>query len=124
MRIEDICSILELPVSSYGLDERMSKDEADKALQDFKDLVKKQWRVLAKKYHPDLPSSGEAELARMQEINATIDIIMKLKITKIAQKPRPQNVQFHFTSQNPFGDNSTTSGTYGGRFSGFTFYRY
>lgn len=118
MSIEVICNILEIPVSSYGLNERMSKEQAEKALQDFKDLVKKQWRILAKKYHPDLPSSGDYELNRMKEVNATIDLIMKLKITQM--KPKPPIMKFHFHSSGGFSGNNTTSST----FSGFTFYRY
>jgi len=117
MSIEVICNILEIPVSSYGLNERMPKEQAEKALQDFKDLVKKQHRVLAKKYHPDLPSSEEFELGRMKEINATIDLIMKLKITRM--KPKPPVMQFHFHSSGGFSGNSTNASS----FSGFTFYR-
>ncbi len=119
VRIDDVCRILEIPVSSYGLDEHMSKEKAEKALQDFKDLVKKQHRVLAKKYHPD-KTGGDDE--KIKEINATIDLVMKLEITRV-QQPRPQNVHFHFSS-NPFGgftDDSTTSNE---TFAGFKFYRH
>ena len=102
VRIEDICRILEIPVSKYGLNERMPKEHAQKVLQDFKDLVKKQHRVLAKKYHPD-KTGGDDE--KIKEINATIDLIMKLEIQRIPQ--RRQKMQFHFHSSN-----STTSSTY------------
>lgn len=109
--IDTICAILEIPVSSYGLSSVMQKEEAEKALQDFKDLVKKQHRILVKKYHPDLPSSGEYEEERMKEINNIIDLVMQLKITLIQ---RPQPVQFHFHSNmGSFYNTSTTSGTSG-----------
>lgn len=121
MRIEDICRILEIPVSSYGLNGNMPKEIAEKALQNFKDIVKKQHRILAKKYHPDLPSSGEHEEMKMKEINATIDLIMKLKITKT--KPPAPTMQFHFHSHSFGGSTWTNNSTTDSAFCGFTFHR-
>lgn len=120
VRIEDLCCILEIPVSSYGLSSVMPKEQAEEALQDFKDLVKKQHRVLVKKYHPDLPSSGDFEESRMKEVNGAVDLIMKLSITRVKQKPVAQNVHFHF-SQNPFFNDSTTSANFSGSFQEFKF---
>jgi len=123
IKIEDICNILEISPNSYGLHGNMQKEEAEIALQDFKGIVKKQHRVLAKKYHPDLPSSGESELAKMKEINSTIDLIMKLKITRVA--PKSQNI--HFIRRQGFGGmtwSNNSSSTSSSNFNEFKFYRY
>lgn len=122
IRIEDICNLLEIPVSYYGLNERMPKEQAEKALQDFKDLVKKQHRVLAKKYHPD-KTGGDDE--KIKEINAIIDLIMKLKITKVQR--REPKMTFHFyggqgTGRANWSNDSTTSNGGFGSFGGFKFY--
>lgn len=119
VRIEDICRILEIPVSAYGLNERMQKEDAEKALQSFKNIVKKQHRMLAKKYHPD-KTGGDDE--KIKEINATIDLIMKLKIQKMPQ-PRRQTMQFHFHSSQGSFHNDSTAGSCGS-FGGFKFYQY
>lgn len=49
-----ICEILELPIDSLDLTGCVDQSKADKELVKFKDLCKKQRRVLAKKYHPDI----------------------------------------------------------------------
>ena len=120
--IGDVCRILEIPMGNYGLKKQTKKEEAKKALQDFKDLVKKQWRVLAKKYHPDLPSSGKYELAKMKDTNACIDLIMKLEIIKIPQRPQPQKVSFHFQGVNVNASTSTSNSS--AFFNGVRFYKF
>lgn len=105
--IEEVCRILELPVTSWTLEHYMDREEAEKCVQDFKDLVKKQRKTLAKKYHPDMPTGDEL---RMKEINDMVDVVNKLVITKIPQRPQAQNIRFHF-AMNPFGERSTQGST-------------
>ena len=103
LSIEEVCRVLELPIDSWTLEGNSGKEKAEKSLQDFKDLVKKQKRTLAKKYHPDKTGGDDTKI---KEINSMIDLIMKLEITKIPQRVRPRNVRFHFSSNSPFHNSS------------------
>ena len=55
---------------------------AKKQFEEWKILVKRQRKILAKKYHPDKGGS----LEKMQKINNAIDHILKISL----QLPRPQ----------------------------------
>lgn len=104
--IEDVCKILEIPVSFWIVEKSMSSEQAKVALGEFKDIVKNQRKVLAKKYHPDMPRGDEL---KMKVINDMVDIVMKLEITVL--KPKPQKIKFHFYSNTSrgsfFNDGST-----------------
>lgn len=113
--IEEVCSILEIPVSSYAVKEHMSSEQAKVALEEFKAIVKRQKVVLSKKHHPDKPNGDEEKLKR---INATVDLVMKLEITILKQKPKTVVFRSYYNpSGHPFenpdaNDNSTSSGTF------------
>lgn len=103
--IEDVCSILEIPVSSWAVKGHLNSEQANLALEEFKAIAKKQKIILSKKYHPDKIGGDEEKL---KEINATIDLVMKLKITIL--KPKPQNITFHFNVSS--NNNSTSSASF------------
>lgn len=116
LHVNEISSTLELPNDVWKLDERMSVDQAQRVLDEFKVLVKKQHKVLAKKYHPDLPGNGEKEESRMKEVNAMIDVIMNLKITLLRPKVM-HNFESHFRPfSNGFSDNTSTANSFTFRF--------
>jgi len=116
--IEEVCRILELPVSVWKLNPKMGVEQAQSFVEEFKELVKKQRKILAKKYHPDKTGSDDS---RIKQINNMVDIVMKLEITA-QRRQRPQNIRFHFTSAS--GGNSTASSGYTGSYGGFKFYTY
>ncbi|MCP4366784.1 MAG: hypothetical protein GY797_01530 [Deltaproteobacteria bacterium] len=117
--IEEVCRILEIPVSSWKLDSKMSVEQAMKFVEEFKVMVKKQRKVLAKKYHPDKTGGDDT---RIKQVNNMVDIVDKLEITKIPRRPQPQNVRFRFSHTS--GTTDGTSSSFTGSFGGFRFYTY
>ena len=64
--------------------EQMPMEVATKELKEFKDKVKKQRKLLAKKYHPD---KNPKHLKKMQTINYIVDEVMKIEIRPQIQQP-------------------------------------
>jgi hypothetical protein len=96
MNIQKVLKILELPLNSIVISPNMPLDIAANRLIKFKDVVKKQRKQLAKKYHPD--KGGDISI--MQSINEAADIVDKLKIHVQRIVPRPANhinITIHFT---------------------------
>ena len=56
-------------------------------LEDMKREVRRQRRILAKKFHPDI--AGEEGLERMKEINNIAEMLLKLQIQR---QPPPQQL--------------------------------
>jgi len=103
LKPEDALELLEMPQDSFHL----IKDE--KSLEVFKEKVKKQRKVLAKKYHPDkFPTQ-----TIMNEVNAICDLLLKLQI-----KYRPQPIFVRYAVRTNFSG-ATTAGT-----TGSTYYSY
>jgi hypothetical protein len=68
---------------------KMDYPEALEQMKLFKKLVRKQKRVLSRKYHPDKPGGN---LEKMKAVNNVVDYIQTLVI----EPPRPQPVFFRF----------------------------
>jgi hypothetical protein len=83
-----------------------SQREMETCVNDFIAKIKKQRRLLAKKYHPDICNNGEE---MMKSINAAHDFLTKLKINFTPQ--RPQTV-FYYTYSTYAYDTTTTSTGY------------
>jgi len=112
--IEEICRILEIPMSSWGLVGNLNAEQAKLKLEEFQALVKEQKKILSKKYHPD--KTGNEDDTKIKEINNIIDKVMELKIL-IQRKPTPRF--FRYTI-NPSG--ATDSAASGAAMGGFTFH--
>lgn len=102
--IEDVCKVFEIPISSWAVRGHLSVEQARTALEEFKAIVKTQRKMLAKKYHPDKTGGDDT---RIKKINAMYDVVMKLEITVLRQRPQPHTIKFHFSS-NPFSNDSST----------------
>lgn len=108
IQINEVLTILELPMNSWTLNNlQISIEEAKILLKEFKVLVKKQHRILIKKYHPDIPANGQIEENKMKQINAVMDVIKQLKI--LQQPPRPQKVTVRFYRTTGFGGTSSAT---------------
>jgi len=57
-------------------------------LNTFKDKIKKQRKILARKYHPDI-CKDENSLNKMKSINEAADFLEKLNIQQRQMMPRP-----------------------------------
>ena len=99
---------LELPHSIVDfVPGHASLQQAVSRLDTFKGKIRKQKRLLSKKYHPDV---GECNLAKMKEINSIVDALLKLRI----EPPRPQNVIIKFHQHGSvFTAGATTTATNG-----------
>ena len=109
VHIHKILKILELPPDSWKLMNAKSFEEAKMILVNFKALVKKQHRILVKKYHPDLPANGEKEEDKIKQINAMIDVVKGIKLHQAP--PQPQMIKIRVFRTNTFTgtSNSTTA---------------
>ena len=67
-----------------------SQKEAEKVVDELKNIVKKQRKLLAKKYHPDICN---VEDETMKLINAACDFLTKLNMTFTL--PQPQVVHYY-----------------------------
>jgi hypothetical protein len=75
-------------------------------LDEFKDRLKKQRKILAKKYHPDLNKNADSD--HMSKVNNAYDMLMQLKV----QRPQPVQVVRFYTSGSTYTYNTTsTTGT-------------
>ena len=104
MSIENALTILELPTTLFlSVTHAGSPQKAKEELESFKNTIKKQKKILAKKYHPDVYSGSED---RIKQINNIIDHIDKLTII-VSRPPRPR-VVFHQVFTN-YNNNTTTT---------------
>ncbi len=70
---------LEIPQESFSPPQQSPPHVITAYLNDFKDTVKKQRKILAKKYHPDV-CSDENSLDKMKTINESADFLEKINI--------------------------------------------
>ena len=73
VNIQELLRIVELPGPML---DRNDFRKATQQLSDWQAVCKKQRKILAKKYHPDVGGS----LEKMQEINDAIDFLIGIKI--------------------------------------------
>ena len=105
--IENALTILELPTNLFlSVTHAGSPQKAKEELESFKNTIKKQKKILAKKYHPDVYSGSED---RIKQINNIIDFIETINI--IVRPPRPR-VIFHQVFTDSYNDATTTSAFY------------
>jgi hypothetical protein len=98
---------LEIPPNHPKLN--FFKKPSPSGLVIFKNLIRKQRRNLAKKYHPDLG----LPIQRMQEINNLCDMFMSIKLVfRPRETPPPTQYTVHVYQSAGWGDNSTTTGGY------------
>jgi len=107
INLQDIVQILELPSTSLNFLKNPDYKEAQKGLNEFKHLVKKQRRQLAKKYHPDLGHSPE----KMKQINQVADLIRTLHLE--FKRPQVQIVRIFVYNSNSVYYSSTTTTSMG-----------
>ncbi len=111
INIMDLLYILELEPSCMDFTKK-SYQQALAAVGGFKDLIRKQRKRLAKKYHPD---SNGGDDALMKEVNNAADLLLTIGVKPI-QKPQLRPMVFHFDFNVSSGNNQTTAGS--------TYYQY
>jgi len=98
---------LQYPLISI-LKSSRSQKEVNAYMLDFKDRIKKQRRLLVKKYHPDINGNGEET---MKIINAAYDFLNKINI-KFMPPQRPQFSFYYSTMQTSTQSYTSTAGSY------------
>lgn len=108
MSIEEALSILEVKDQSIIFEMRQAQnyEMANKAIEKLHELVKRQRKVLAKKYHPDI--GGDAE--KFKEVNSVCDKLLDIKVQVIQPQPIFHHTIIIRTSYNGSTTTSTTSG--------------
>ena len=112
INMQAVLKLLELPMDSANpliniLNSNPSV--AQPFLTKFKLLIRKQRRILAKKYHPDIYKDGDN---RMKRINNIIDMLLKSRI----MLPQPVVIRtyhfhasYHYSGYGGSGASTTTS---------------
>lgn len=85
MSIDEAFNIIELEDKNIIKKLQQAKDynSACKAIEELQIILKKQKRILAKKYHPDI--GGDEE--KYKEINSTLDKLFEIKAQRVEQIP-------------------------------------
>lgn len=105
--IKEVCKILELPIDSWTLNPGMPIKQAVKCIKQFKELVKKQRKILAKNYHPDKTGGDDTKI---KQINNIVDVVDKLEI----QPVRQPTMTVHFSNFSGVSDSTSTTGSFYG----------
>ena len=112
MHINQALDILELAHSTFDVMSAPNPNLAAKKLNDFKDLVKKQRKLLTKKYHPDLPDGNQE---KMKLINNVVDELLKIQI-RIQRPVQVVYTHVFYSQGNGYysdSSSSTTNTTFG-----------
>jgi len=108
--INQALDLLELGMDVfYPVTHSPSPQIAVQELEKFKELVTKQWKKLAKKFHPDICKDIDGE-EKMKEINNIVDILKKLQIQ--VRRPPVQVIQVYNFGGGFYNDSTSTSSTY------------
>jgi hypothetical protein len=108
LSINQVMDFLELPMSEVKpllIALNGNADKAQPLLTKFKLLCKKQRRVLAKKYHPDICQDGGD---RMKSINNIVDSVLKSRI--IIRQPEP--IYQYYSYSYYYGGSTSTATNY------------
>jgi DnaJ-class molecular chaperone len=107
MHIQQALLILELPLNSFKIPNGASYNLAVEKMNEFKELIKKQRKKLAKKYHPDVSEIDSSEKFKL--INNVADQLLKLDIKPAQRRPVFRTVVHVYRSENEFHNDSTTT---------------
>ena len=91
INIQNLLNLLELPDSCFAFS-KWEYHRALEAVKGFKELVKKQRKRLAKKYHPD---NNGGDGTRMKEINNAVDILLTVEVEPIRKHQLRPGMVFH-----------------------------
>ena len=101
----ELLTALELPLNALdGIQKAKSIPTVQRELKDFKQVVKQQRRVLAKRYHPDKGVDAE----RMKEINNICDWVLGSEITPIPIQPVVRYYSYSYFSGTTASSTETT----------------
>lgn len=110
-RINNALILVELdyPILSF-LRQAKSQSEVDGMLAAFKDRVKKQRRILARKYHPDICQDPGN---RMKTVNEMCDFLLNLK-GRFNPPPPPVRftMRFYYSHYSSSGTSNSTNDFY------------
>lgn len=89
MSIDEALDIIELEDKSIVIKMQQAKnyEDACEAVKELRKVLKKQKRIIAKKYHPDI--GGDEE--KFKKINDILDQLFEVKAQKVIPRPQPQS---------------------------------
>lgn len=89
MSIDEALDIIELEDRSIIIKMQQAKNykEACKVIEELKVILKKQKRIIAKKYHPDI--GGDEE--KFKKISDIIDQLFEIRAERVQPIPQPRS---------------------------------
>jgi hypothetical protein len=114
--IQELAILFEIPIGDVPNISPMEEAQLKKQVAEFKAIFKKQYRVLVKKYHPDVAEDKELAHEKLIKLNKYMRAINTMRIKTVqVQKPVVSEWRFEFrfsTSTTTTGTTSSTGGYY------------
>lgn len=108
INLNQLISVLELPASCLNFT-KQPYQRALVGIKVFKELINKQRKLLAKKYHPDR-NGGDG--SKMKEINNVVDLLLTIEVKPLPPPQlRPMVFHYHFTNYH-YGNSTTVTHTW------------
>lgn len=106
LHINEVCQKFALPSNTFKeMTNKQTLPLVQQGLEDFKQLIRKQRRLLAKELHPDL-SNGDAD--RMKELNQLVDLVEQINVRERQQPQVVVHMNFSAGS-NYYASSATTT---------------
>jgi len=107
--VQELAILFEIPIGSVPSISPMEESQLKKQVAEFKAVFKKQYRILVKKYHPDVAENKELAHEKLIQLNKYMKAINSMVI-KTVQIQRPIVSEFRFEFR--FNTHTNTSGQY------------
>ena len=107
--IQELAILFEIPIGDIPNISPMEESQLKKQVAEFKAVFKKQYRILVKKYHPDVAENKELAHEKLIQLNKYMKAInsMVIKTVQIQQPPTEFRFEFKFYAT---GTTTATSG--------------
>jgi len=116
MNILTALSNLEMTPDEFRPPQQCPLQIINEYLNTFKDKIKKQRKILARKYHPDI-CKDESSLTKMKSINEAADFLEKLNMQpRPMMIPRPVFNQTIIIRMGGNGNTTTSTSSFDGGF--------
>lgn len=108
--IQELAILFEIPIGEVPDINPMEEAQLKIQVAKFKSIFKKQYRILVKKYHPDVAENKELAHEKLIQLNKYMKAIntMVIKTVQIQQPPTAVHYSFSFR----YYSGGTTSGSY------------
>jgi hypothetical protein len=110
--VQELAILFEIPIGSVPDISPREESQLKKQVAEFKAVFKKQYRILVKKYHPDVAENKELAHEKLIKLNKYMKAINTMQIKTVQIQPPPTEFRFEFRFH-ATGTTTSTTGTSG-----------